>query len=130
MQKFKTVEEFLTSLDADKKAQVLALRDIILQAHAGLDEHIKWNAPSYSLDGVDRVTFNLLNKEGVVKLVLHMDTARKEDKKGVPIMTNDDGLITWVSDIRGTMQFQSVADIQSRAETTTTLFARWLDIKV
>ncbi len=108
MQKYKTVEEFLEDLSEDKRLQVDTLRDIILGTESQLEEHIKWNAPSYVLDGEDRITFNLMNKQGVVKLVFHMGATRKEDKKGAPIMQDDSGLIEWSSDIRGTVTVTSI----------------------
>jgi hypothetical protein len=49
---------------------------------ADLTEHIKWNAPSYVLDGEDRITLNLLNKQGLAKLVLHMVATRPENRRG------------------------------------------------
>lgn len=64
MQKYKTIDEFLSDLDAAKRQQVDILRELILKAEPKLEEHIKWNAPSYVLDGEDRITFNLMNKQG------------------------------------------------------------------
>jgi hypothetical protein len=113
MQKYKTIEEFLDDLDADKRLQVNALRDIILESNGALKEHIKWNAPSYVLDGEDRITFNLMNKQQVVKLVFHVGATRKEDKKGAPVMRDESGLIEWISDIRGIITFTSTEDINS-----------------
>lgn len=125
MQKYKTVPEFLNDLDADKKSQVEALRKIIL-ANSKLDEHIKWNAPSYVLDGEDRVTFNLMNKQGIVKLVLHMGATRKEDKKAAPVMKDVSGLIDWSSDIRGVISFQNLEDVVKDKDIISELIQKWL----
>lgn len=130
MKKYTTVAEFLADLDSTKKEQVELLRKIITKAHAGLEEHIKWNAPSYILDGVDRVTFNLLNKEGLVKLVLHMDTARREDRKADPVMQDDFGLINWQSDVRGIITLTDLADLKAKQDKIGDIIKRWLAIKV
>lgn len=130
MQKFKTVEEFLESLDADKRAQVDELRDIILGVDLSVTEHIKWNAPSYVLDGEDRITFNVLNKEGRVKLVLHMGATRQEDKKGDPILPDTTGLIEWSSDIRGILSFSGLDDIKSKRDPITQIIKNWVSIKI
>jgi hypothetical protein len=108
MQKYTTIEEFLGSFSEDKRLQVVALRDLILQTEPQLQEHIKWNAPSYSLDGEDRITFNTMNKQGLVKLVFHVGASRKENTKGTPIMQDESGLIAWNSDIRGKMTFTTI----------------------
>lgn len=128
MQKYKTVEDFLDDLDSKKRLQVDALRDLILGIDPQLEEHIKWNAPSYVLDGEDRITFNLMNKQGVVKLVFHMGATRKEDKKGAPVMQDRSGLIEWSSDIRGTITFTSNEDVNSNLTTLKETIKGWLSI--
>ena len=128
MHKYKTVEEFINDLDDDKRSQVDILRDLILSTEPQLEEHIKWNAPSYVLDGEDRITFNLMNKQGVVKLVLHMGATRKEDKKGAPIMQDESGLIEWSSDIRGMITFNSLTDISSNTTSLEKIIKGWLAV--
>jgi hypothetical protein len=128
MQKYKTVEEFLNDLSEDKRSQVDALRGLILTTEPQLEEHIKWNAPSYVLDGEDRITFNVINKQEVVKLVLHMGATRKEDRKGEPIMQDDSGLIEWSSDIRGMITFKSIDDVNSNMKALKKVVKNWLSI--
>lgn len=128
MTKYTSLDEFFSDLDDDKRMQVEILRDLILNLHPGLTEHIKWNAPSYVLDGEDRITFNLMNKQQSVKLVLHMGATRKEDKKGVPIMHDDTGLVEWSSDIRGMITFDSVQDVNSKLLPLKKILTDWLSI--
>lgn len=126
--KFKDVPAFLAALDDDKRAQVEAVRAIVLAANPGLTENIKWNAPSYVLDGEDRVTFNAQNKEGLVKLVLHMGATRPEDKKAPPIMADDAGLAAWASDIRAIITFADADDVAAKSERLRDFVTRWLEI--
>jgi hypothetical protein len=112
MKQYTTVAEFVADLDPAKKEQVELLRSIITTAHAELTEHI-----------------NLVNKEGVVNLVLHMGGTRKEDKKGQPVLTDDKGLVDWRSDVRGLMTFSSVADIQAKKADIASIVSRWLAIR-
>jgi Uncharacterized conserved protein len=128
MQKYKTLEEFFDDLSDDKRAQVEKLRGLILAAEPRLEEHLKWNAPSYVLDGEDRITFNLMNKQGVVKLVLHMGATRKEDKQGAPVMRDESGLIEWSSDIRGMMTFSDIENINSKLASLKKIVEDWLSI--
>jgi hypothetical protein len=128
MQKYKTIDEFLSDLSTDKRQQVNALRELILETAPDLIEHIKWNAPSYVLDGEDRITFNLMNKQGVVKLIFHMGATRKENKKGSPIMQDDTGLIEWSSDIRGMVTLKSVEEVNSSLISLKKIIKDWLSI--
>jgi len=128
MQKYKTLDEFLNDLSSDKRQQVDTLRGIITKTEPRLEEHIKWNATSYVLDGEDRITFNLMNKQDVVKLIFHMGATRKEDKKGAPIMQDESGLIEWSSDIRGMVTFTSLEEISSRLPVLQKIIREWLSI--
>lgn len=128
MQKYKTVEDFLTDLDTNKRQQVDALRDLILKTEPNLKEHVKWNAPSYVLDGEDRITFNLMNKQQVVKLIFHMGATRKENKKGTPVLQDESGLIEWSSDIRGMITFSAIEDITSNQTLLKKFIKDWLSI--
>lgn len=115
MKKYITVLEFLNDLESPKRIQVEKLREMILNLGFELEESIKWNAPNYKYKDVDRITFNLMNKEGKIKLVIHMGASKKEDKKGTPVLKDDFGLISWNSDIRGTISFDGTKDIDNKA---------------
>lgn len=128
MQKYKTVEEFLEALEPAKLQQVDLLREIIHKTEPTLIEHIKWNAPSYVLNDEDRITFNLINKQGIVKLVLHMGATRVENKKATPVMNDESGIIEWNSDIRGTISFTSMDDIITKASSLKTIIQSWLSL--
>ena len=128
MQKYKTIEEFLDGLNENKRSQVDELRNIILSTEPQLKEHIKWNAPSYVLDNEDRITFNLINKQDIVKFVFHMGATRKEDKKGAPIMQDDSGLMDWSSDSRGMISFASSQDIHANVTSLKKIIKDWLSI--
>ena len=128
MQKYKTLEEFLDDQSEDKRLQIDTLRNLISSIEPMLQEHIKWNAPSYVLDGEDRITFNLMNKQGVVKLVLHMGATRKENKKGAPVIQDTSGLIEWNSDIRGTLTFASIEDITQKLPLVERIIKSWLSV--
>jgi hypothetical protein len=120
------VADLVSALDDHTREQVQLLRDIIGSLDADLTEHIKWNAPSYVFDGEDRITMNLRNKQGLVKLVLHMGATRPEDKKGVPVLLDDAGIVEWASDIRGLITFADVADIRAKAPALRRVLIGWL----
>lgn len=42
---------WLEELQHPLKQEILEMRDIILDANKNLTEHIKWNAPSYCING-------------------------------------------------------------------------------
>ena len=129
MQQYKSISEFIESLDDEIQPQVEQLRLLIESLNFELTEHIKWNAPSYVLDGVDRITFNVMNKDNRVKLVIHMGVVRKEDKKAQPILQDDGGIVQWSSDIRGYITFMNLEDITSKGPVLKNVLSEWLTIK-
>ncbi len=127
MKKYIAVEEFLEDLNEVRRQQVQALRKIILSLDPVLAEHIKWNAPSYVFNGEDRITFNTHYPDKIVVLI-HMGATKKEDKNAVPVMKDDSGLIQWNSDIRGTLSFSSIDEIQDNEVALHAIFKNWLAI--
>jgi len=127
MEKYKTVDEYINGLDGNRRSQVEMLRKYILDEEPSLTEHIKWNAPSYVKDEEDRITFNTMDKEQVVKLIFHMGATRKEDKKGQPLL-KDATLVEWVSDIRGYMSFNNLDEIIANEKEIKRIIRAWLAV--
>jgi len=125
---YTSVDEFLSELSDDRRQQVEALRTIIKNINPNLTEHIKWNSPSYVLDGEDRITFNMHYPDQTM-ILIHMGATRKEDKKGTPILSDDLGLVKWNSDIRGTLSFKTLDEIVANEDKIITLLKNWLSIK-
>jgi len=128
MNKYVSADEFLTDLSEERRQQVEALRTIIKSVNPELTEHIKWNSPSYVLDGEDRITFNMHYPDQTM-LLIHMGATRKETKKADPIMKDETGLIKWNSDIRGTLAFSSLDDIVNSKADITKVLSAWLLLK-
>jgi len=124
---YKTIDAFMLDLSPEKKQQVLLLRSYIQAAVPALEEHIKWNAPSYVSNSEDRITFNVINKEGLVKLVFHMGATRKEDRKAEPVL-KDASLIEWISDIRGYATFNNLDEIISHENSIKDTVRRWVEL--
>ncbi len=102
-ERFATVQDFLAAQPIERAAEVEVLRELVKTAEPRLDEIVKWNSPSYVLDGEDRLTINAAGK-GPARLILHLGAAVAEDKKAKPDFSGDpDGLLTWHSNIRASL---------------------------
>ena len=127
MNKFTTVDEFLASLNTMQLQQVELLRQIIKNAHPDLEEHIKWNAPSFVYEGEDRITMSV-RPGAPISLVLHMGAVKPEDKNGEPLMEDKSGLIEWKSDIRGVISFKDAQAIEDASTSLNTIVNDWLKV--
>ena len=130
MNKYKTIDEFLDDQIPERLAEINMIRSLILKSEPALAELIKWNAPSYVFKGEDMITFNLLNKQNQLRLLIHMKKKKKEDKKAKPILIEDEGIVEWNSDIRGTIVFDGISDIESKKLSLQKVIKRWLAISV
>ena len=118
-----TVEDYRASLDPAVLAMVDSLRAIVAGSHEGLSERIKWNAPSFAIDGDDRITLGLDCKGGV-RVVLHRG-AKSKDSADFQFEDRA-GLARWAASDRGVIAFQSLAEIEARRVQLSELCRNWL----
>lgn len=124
MPKKPSVAEFLAALQDGRAAQVERLRALILEAHPDLTEEIKWNAPSFAVDGDDRVTMRLAPGD-VLQLILHRG-AKVRDTTGFSF-TDDSGLVRWLAPDRGVVTLEGADDLEAKAPAIQQLVKTWVD---
>jgi hypothetical protein len=106
-------QAFLSEFDDERKPLLEEMLKAIKEAQSDLSEIIKWNAPSFSDNGKDRLTI-MLHKKNRVGLILHTGARPKEDKKAPPLFEDSTGLLEWNSNIRATISFSSMEDFFSK----------------
>ncbi|MBX3047758.1 MAG: DUF1801 domain-containing protein [Anaerolineales bacterium] len=117
------VDAYLERLDHPLKPVVEALRAVILAADAGLNERIKWNAPSFGYADQDRITF-MLRDADKVRLIFHRG-ARAEGDAAFSF-EDPSGLVEWVNNERGTVVFTSLDDAQAQNAALADLVRAWM----
>ncbi|MFF2370820.1 DUF1801 domain-containing protein [Agromyces sp. NPDC058110] len=124
--RFASVDEFLAAQAPERREEVEALRALVREAGPALVEIVKWNSPSYTLDGVDRLTVNAAGR-GPVRLVLHLGTERAESKGTAPTFAGDpDALLTWHSDIRASLALPPAGERSDRSDAIVAVIRAWL----
>lgn len=122
----RSVEEFLASLSAERRGEVTALREVVSEAEPRLVEIVKWNSPSYTLAGVDRLTINAAGR-GPVRLILHLGVATAEDTDAAPTFDGDpDGLLAWHSDIRASLTMPDPDELPGARGAMIRVIRAWL----
>lgn len=96
-----SVNDYLAALDHSRKGEIEELRGIIMLACPELVEHIKWNAPSYQIDGDDRITMRLQPRESV-DLVFHRGARKRTDAFDFADPTD---LMVWKAPDRAVVSF-------------------------
>lgn len=119
-----SVAAWLNASDPATRGLVERLRALALAAAPDVIEQIKWNAPSFCVDGDDRITLGLERKGGV-RAVLHRG-AKAQDATGFAF-ADPDKLATWPAADRGVLTFADEAVLEAKEEAVAELFRRWLE---
>lgn len=114
------VEAYLRDLDHPFKAEIEAVRAIILGASAELSERIKWNAPSFHYKGDDLAAFNPRASEYAHLILLFPDGA------GIPAKNS---LLEGKAKDRREAKFHSLEDVQSKKPVLERLIKAWLKLR-
>jgi len=116
------VEATMARLGPAQRALAEQVRRLVASAVPGLDEHVKWNAPSFLVDGDDRITLNF-GPRGDVRVVLHRGVMVKMDGFA---FDDPDGLAAWPSPHRGVVTLRDEADLAAKADALAALLVRWV----
>jgi len=118
------VERYLKALAHPLKAEIEAVRRIILKADARVTEGIKWNVPSFHA-GEWFATFDFRSKEWI-QIVFHRGAKVKfvGDSRYVK---DARGILKWIANDRCTVKFVSKKDVESKAAALAAVVAEWVE---
>lgn len=119
-----TATDLLDALGHPRRAEIEALRRMIMRAEPALAETVKWNAPSYVFAGEDRLTMRL-QPGSRMELVFHLG-ARK--RHGGGDCARDFPLLKRLGPDRAMIGFRDMADIEAQAEALGETIRRWMRI--
>ncbi len=117
------VEQYLSKLEHPLKPEIEAVRRIVLAADERLTEQIKWNAPSFCVNGEDRITMNLRSKGGGLLLVFHRGAKTNRDSFEY---RDETGLLEWAAADRATVKLADMNDVEAKKERLTQAVANWI----
>lgn len=121
-----SVDAFLASHKHPLRDTALALVAAIRKAQPGLEEGIKWNAPSFRRHGDDRLTLNLSAKDRV-RLILHCG-AKKGPKRSGRLIGHESETLEWAGDDRAIMSFTSTEDVKAQGKDLKEIVKAWLKV--
>lgn len=118
------VPTFLAAPTHAREAESLELRAWILAAVPTLEEHVKWNAPSFLHDGVDRLTIRLQPGDRL-ELILHRGAKVRAD---AATFRGEDptGLVRWITPDGGVVVIADAADLSHKRDALTRLTQAWI----
>ncbi|WP_426749667.1 DUF1801 domain-containing protein [Myxococcus sp. Y35] len=118
------VERYMRELQHSRKDEVERLRAAILDAHPGITERIKWNAPSFCFKDDDRVTLKLKPRD-CVQLIFHRG-AKAKSARGFSFEDRS-GLLQWVAEDRAVVTLQDMKDVKAKKAALSKLVVQWME---
>ncbi len=106
----------MDELDHPFKAEVQAVREIILNVDQNITQEVKWKAPSFSYKGY-MATFNLWAREHV-HLIFHNGA----------ILSNESGLLEGNYPDRRMVYFKDMGDVKSKRVALEGLIRQWIKL--
>jgi hypothetical protein len=119
------VDKFMSTLEHPCKAEVAAIRKLILGVDDSVREGIKWNVPSFRTHEYF-ATMNLRAKQGV-GIVLHLGAKARELPKGGLKIDDPAGLLRWLGTDRAIVEFNDGVELKSKRKELQTLLGHWLE---
>jgi hypothetical protein len=119
------VNEFMAILEHPLKAEIEAVRALILASDKRICESIKWNAPSFFITE-HFATFKLQPTQTTIQVIFH--TGAKVKANITDIKINDpSGLLKWVTGDRCTATFSNMKDIESQKLAFIDIVKQWIN---
>lgn len=122
-EKLSAIDSYMETLEHRHKPAIETLRRLIMSEVPGLNEHIKWNAPSFGKGDDDRITMRL-HPGDRLQLILHRGAKAGADD--LFRFEDPDRLITWAAPDRGVITFRDGEDLAQKSGKLPEILRRWV----
>jgi len=120
------VAAYMRELEHPLKEEIAEVRRIVLASDGRLTETIKWNAPSFCVDGEDRITFQLQGK-GFFRLIFHCGAKVRGAAGKERLYEDRTGLLEWASADRAIAKFTNMDDVRRKERQLRETVVRWIE---
>jgi hypothetical protein len=120
----RAVEEFMTALVHPYKAEVEALRKLVLSVDPSISEGIKWNAPSFRTTEYFATT-HLRAKSGI-GVILHLGAKLRDLPSGGVLVDDPKGLLKWLAKDRAMLEFADAQQFHTTKTALQAILRQWI----
>lgn len=119
------VTNFLDQINPSLRGEIECLRSIIMSTGMNLSEGIKWNAPSYSINGNDRITLRI-NSPKMIQIIFHRG-AKVQEQPPERILDDKYTILLWKENDRAIASFKSLNEIQDNILILKEIITKWIE---
>lgn len=117
------VAEFMQKLEHPLKAEIEAVRAIILGADKQIGEGIKWNSPSFCIKEYF-ATVNIRNDALLV--ILHLGAKVKDSSFTGLTISDPAGLLEWLGKDRAAVKFRDMQAVEAQRTAFEDIVRQWI----
>lgn len=117
------VNRYMAALEHPRKAEIEALRALILGVDPRITESVKWNAPSFAI--ADHFATMRLHPNDMLQIVFHTGAKVKPDAKAMKI-EDPDGLLKWAAKDRALATLDDAADLAAKRAALVSIVQQWI----
>jgi hypothetical protein len=118
------VDEFMAALVHPHKAQVEALRKLMLEVDPAVREGIKWNAPSFRSTEYFATTH--LRASSGIGVILHLGAKAQQLAPGGLAIDDPAGLLKWLAADRAMVQFADAEAFDRAKDAFRAVLRQWI----
>jgi hypothetical protein len=119
------VDAFMSTLEHPLKAEVEAIRRLMLGLDPSVREGIKWNAPSFRTTQYFATT-NLRSKVGI-GVILHLGAKIRDLPAGGVAIEDPAKLLEWLGKDRAMVEFRDGRDLKAKAAAFRLVLRQWIE---
>lgn len=121
------VEAYLAELQHPMKAELLAVRQLILEASPEIREGIKWKSPSFRTHEYFG-TLNLRSRGGEERVWLILHTGARIRRNAMTGAQLDDttGILEWLANDRCVVTFRDPDDVTAKGPALQAIIRAWI----
>ena len=119
-----TVDQLLATLVHPRKAEIVALRAAILDAHPSIRDGVKWNAPSFRTSEWF-ATIHVRAKVGA-QVILHLGAKKTSASTDGFAIEDPRQLLQWLGKDRATVVFATMAELEAKRAAFQRLLRDWI----
>ena len=117
------VSALVDALKHPMAKEITVLRKLVLSAHPGLAENVKWNSPNFAVGEEDRITLRIQPIKHIQMIFHH--GVRPGGVKKKPI-TDTTGLLAWKGAERAVLEIPAPADLKKHRQEIAALVRDWV----
>ena len=118
------VDKFMSTLEHPFKAEIEAVRQLMLGVDASIAEGIKWNAPSFRTSEYFATT-NLRTKAGI-GVILHLGAKIRALPAGGVTIDDPTKLLKWLGKDRAMVEFGGSQELRDKAAAFQSVLRQWI----